>query len=136
MIIRMAKAEDRENVVDLWRRTGLTVPYNDPYADFDFALGKAASDVVVGELEGSVAASAMVGHDGHRGWVYYVSVEPSRQGQGLGEEIMSACESWLRERGVRKIQLMVRDSNARVKGFYQAIGYEPSPVSVLAKWLE
>ncbi len=77
----------------------------------------------------------MVGHDGHRGWVYYVAVDPEIQGEGIGRLVMEAAEAWLRERGIRKIQLMVRDSNAVAQGFYRAIGYESSSVAVLAKWL-
>ena len=49
--------------------------------------------------------------------------------------MMRAAEMWLKARGVRKIQLLVRDSNAVAQGFYKAIGYEVNPVAVLSKWL-
>ena len=50
----------------------------------------------------------MVGHDGHRGWVYYVAVDPASPGKGFGRAIMDAAEDWLRETGIQKLQLMVR----------------------------
>ena len=50
----------------------------------------------------------MVGHDGHRGWVYYVAVDPDLQGKDFGRTIMAAAEDWLRAQGVEKVMLMVR----------------------------
>lgn len=133
--ISAARLDQCDETIELWRKAGLTVPHNPPRVDFEFALGKPSSDVLVGEVDGKIVASAMVGHDGHRGWVYYVAVAPDYQKQGYGAEMMHAAEAWLKARGVRKIQLMVRDSNAVAQGFYKAIGYEVNPVAVLSKWL-
>jgi hypothetical protein len=35
------------------------------------------AEVLVGRLDAVVAATVMVGFDGHRGWVYYVAVDPT-----------------------------------------------------------
>ena len=77
----------------------------------------------------------MVGHDGHRGWVYYLAVAESHRGTGLGRRLMLAAEDWLRDRGVVKLQLMVRSANAGVLDFYDRLGYEDADVQVRAKWL-
>jgi ribosomal protein S18 acetylase RimI-like enzyme len=133
--IRPATVADGEALTTLWRRCRLTVPYNDPIADLDFARGKIASDVLVADVDGLVSASVMVGHDGHRGWLYYVAVSPELQKHGLGAAIVAAGERWLTERGVRKVMLMVRDTNTQAEGFYHAIGYTTEPRIVLSKWL-
>ncbi|MFN5486594.1 MAG: GNAT family N-acetyltransferase, partial [Bradyrhizobium sp.] len=83
-----------------------------------------------------VDPAAMVGHDGHRGWVYYVAVDPTRQGKGLGRVMMAAAEDWLRAAGVPKLQLLVRRENAKASAFYQTLGYEESTSVMLAKWLD
>jgi ribosomal protein S18 acetylase RimI-like enzyme len=130
-----ATAEQGDAVADLWRRTGLTTAYNDPGADFAFARAGAASDVLVA-LDGErVVATVMVGHDGHRGWLYYVAVDPARQGSGLGQRMVAAAEAWLRDRGVPKVQLLVRATNTGVMGFYDRLGYETSEVRVMQRWL-
>ena len=77
----------------------------------------------------------MVGHDGHRGWVYYLAVEENRRGTGLGAHLMSAAENWLREHGAVKVQLMVRSTNEAVLGFYEHLGYEDANVQVRSKRL-
>jgi hypothetical protein len=124
---------DVEQVIALWHACGLTRPWNDPYKDITFARQAESSTVLVLECEGRIAASVMVGHDGHRGALYYVAVEPSLQRQGLGKAAVRAAEAWLAERGVWKLNLMVRPENAVVKGFYEALGYETNPVLCLAR---
>jgi ribosomal protein S18 acetylase RimI-like enzyme len=124
---------DIEPVLALWERCGLTRPWNDPRADIDLARRTATSTVLVGWADGAIAATVMVGSDGHRGWVYYLGVEPGLQRGGLGRAIMAAAEAWLLKQGVPKIQLMVRDENAAVQAFYRALGYEPQAVVVLGK---
>lgn len=133
--IRAATAGDRPAVTALWAATGLTTSYNDPGTDFDFALGKPASDVLVGVSDGGIVASVMVGHDGHRGWLYYVAVDPAAQKRGVGAAIVAAGEDWLRARGVAKVMLLVRETNKPVIGFYEGNGYEAIPRTIMQKWL-
>lgn len=124
------------DAISLWHETGLTRPWNDPEADLRRALNGSSSAVlaVLGD-EGTLLATAMVGHDGHRGWVYYLAVRADHQGRGLGRCLMSACEAWVSERDIPKIQLMVRDTNQEALSFYEALGYEPNAVAVLSRWL-
>ena len=126
---------DLEAAVALWRRLGLTRPWNDPYADIRLALDSPAATVLAGRLRARLVATAMVGADGHRGWVYYLAVASDCRGRGYGEAMMRAAERWAAARGMPKIQLMVRSENTAVLGFYEAIGYERSDVVVMARWL-
>lgn len=72
----------------------------------------------------------------HRGWVYYLAVQPDHRGNGLGRELMSAAESWLREQGVPKLQLMVRADNSAVIEFYKRLGYVDQQVAVLGRFFD
>ena len=123
-------------VVALWARCGLTRPWNDPVADIALARNGPNSTILLGREDEKVVASAMVGHDGHRGWVYYVATAPDRRGQGLGRAIMNAAEDWLRQAGIAKLQLLVRQDNAKASAFYETIGYDEAAVTVFAKWLD
>ena len=49
--------------------------------------------------------------------------------------MVQAAEAWLREREVVKMQLMVREANTAVVGFYDHLGFEITPRVVMAKWL-
>ena len=125
-----------EGVVELWRRCGLTRPWNDPYADIALARGSKDAAVLVGRDDDAPTAAVMVGHDGHRGWVYYLAVDPDARRSGRGRAMMAAAEVWLQARAVPKLQLMVRHSNAEAVGFYAALGFVDQEVSVLGKWID
>ncbi|MEU2200784.1 GNAT family acetyltransferase [Isoptericola sp. NPDC019482] len=124
---------DVEQVVALWEACGLTRPWNDPRLDVADARRTPTSTVLVGVSGGQVVSSAVAGYDGHRGWLYYVAVDPQHQGGGLGRATVGAAEEWLRRQGVRKVRLMVRHGNERVLGFYDGLGYTDSECVVLGR---
>jgi ribosomal protein S18 acetylase RimI-like enzyme len=127
---------DVEAVIALWQRCGLTRPWNDPASDIALARRSPNSTLLVGRSDGAIVATAMVGHDGHRGWVYYVAADPEHRKKGFGRTVMDAAEQWLRAAGLPKLQLMVRRENAQAGAFYQSIGYEESDTIVFAKWID
>lgn len=124
---------DVEEVVALWEACGLTRPWNDPRADIALARRTTSSTVLVGRDGGRIVASAMAGSDGHRGWVYYVAAAPDLQRRGHGRTIMVAAEAFLREQGVPKVELMVRDDNVAARGFYERLGYSTESVVVMSR---
>jgi len=134
--IRKISTDDIEAVTALWEKCGLTRPWNDPYSDIKLALSAPGAVILGGWLDDKLAASAMVGHDGHRGTVYYVSVDSDKQGDGLGREIMEAAENWLLGKGIWKLNLIVRTGNEAVTGFYNSIGYEREERVNMAKWID
>jgi ribosomal protein S18 acetylase RimI-like enzyme len=127
---------DVADVVALWQACDLTRPWNDPAADIAFARRGSNATVLIGRDDRTIAATVLVGHDGHRGWVYYLAVDPDHRHKGYGRVMMDAAEGWLRERGVEKLQLMVRPDNKRVKDFYQSLGYSEQERIIYAKWLD
>ena len=136
LVVTAIADADIPAVVALWERCELTRPWNEPQGDIARARGKPNSDILVGRSGDTIAATVMVGHDGQRGWVYYVAVDPDHQRKGYGRAIMTAAENWLRERGVEKLQLLVRADNTRVQAFYETLDYEEQERVVFAKWLD
>lgn len=134
--IRPIVPGEEEVVVGLWELCGLTRPWNDPRRDLDFARSKPNSTVLVGHVDGKIVSAVMVGHDGHRGTVYYLAVTPGLQQQGLGRAMMVAAEAWLLSKGIWKLNLMVRTGNEAVLGFYERLGYEESNTVVLERWID
>jgi ribosomal protein S18 acetylase RimI-like enzyme len=133
--IEPATAADAPAVIALWHACGLTRPWNDPASDFALALREAQSSVLVARGEGGIIGSAMVGFDGHRGWIYYLAVAPEARRSGLGRALMAAAEGWLRAHGAPKLQLMVRCDNTAALGFYETFGLTRQDVVVLGRFL-
>ena len=127
---------DVATVIALWQACGLTRPWNDPAADIALARRGPNSTILIGRADSHIVATAMVGHDGHRGWVYYVATDPDRRAKGFGRAIMDAAEDWLRAAGIAKLQLLVRPENSGVAAFYQSIGFGEQNILFFTKWLD
>lgn len=126
---------DIDAVIALWQRAGLTRPWNEPARDIAFARAASNATVLVGRAGAAIAASAMVGHDGHRGAVYYVAVDPGMRARGFGRAIMAAAETWLMAQGVWKLNLIVRGDNQAARGFYEALGFDMTANIQMERWL-
>ncbi|OWK46744.1 GNAT family acetyltransferase [Fimbriiglobus ruber] len=136
MLIRPFESSDEPHVVALWERCGLTRPWNDPVKDIARKQQVRPDLFLVGVVAGEIVAVTMAGYDGHRGWVYYVGVDPAHQRHGYGRAIMAEVERLLRAAGCPKINLQVRTSNAAVVAFYKSLGYAMDDVVSLGKRLE
>ena len=136
LTIKAIEDGDVAEVIALWQRCGSTRAWNDPAGDIALARKETNATVLLGRNDSALVASVLVGHDGHRGWVYYVAVDPDHRHKGYGRVIMDAAEDWLRGRGIEKLQLMVRPDNTQVQAFYQSLDYFEQERIIYAKWLD
>ena len=134
--IRTYEPADEAAVVELWEQCGLTRPTNDPHKDIHRKQKIRGNLFLVGELNGTIIATAMAGYDGHRGWIYYFGVAPEYRRKGYGRAILAEAERLLRSLGCAKINLQVRPENAAALGFYRKLGYTVDEVVSLGKRLE
>lgn len=136
MTIRPYLPTDEETVIRLWHDCGLIAPQNHPRRDIERKMQVSPEWFLVGEVEGKLVASCMVGYEGHRGWINYLAVHPDHQRSGLARQLMQHAENLLRAVGCPKINLQVRSTNAGVLAFYERIGFEQDAVVSLGKRLE
>ena len=125
----------RRDVVDLWKACDLTRPWNDPDKDINRVIKSQAGKLFLLVKHGQVSGSVMVGYDGHRGSVYYLSVHPDFQREHLGSMLMKCAEEYLLTLGCPKLNLMVRTTNLAVVQFYERLGYQEEEVLVFGKRL-
>ena len=133
--IRLYEAADEEQVVDLWHRCKLVVPWNDPQRDILRKVEFQPHLFWVGEIDSRIVATAMAGYEGHRGWINYLAVAPEYQHRGIGSRMMQVAEDELRKLGCPKINLQVRASNKDVIAFYERLGFTVDAVVSLGKRL-
>jgi ribosomal protein S18 acetylase RimI-like enzyme len=133
--IRSYQASDEFAVIDLWHRCNLVVPQNDPQKDIEMKRKVQADLFFVGTINGRIIATVMAGYDGHRGWIYYLAVDPDYRQQQIGRRMVERAGSALKERGCPKINLQVRTSNQAVISFYERLGFSNDDVIGLGKKL-
>jgi ribosomal protein S18 acetylase RimI-like enzyme len=134
--LRPYRPEDEAAVVALWQACHLAVPQNDPRRDIARKLRVNPEWLLVGERDGTIVATCMVGYEGHRGWVNYLAVAPAWQRGGYGRQMMAEAERLLRQAGCAKINLQVRASNVAVVQFYRRLNFKVDDVVSMGKRLE
>ncbi len=135
--IRPYAESDQSAVAALWREVFPGAPaWNYPETDIQRKLAVQRELFLVAVLDGELVGTAMAGYDGHRGWVYYVAVDPRHRRQGIGSMLMQEVEARLARLGCPKLNLQVRADNHQVVAFYQKLGYEVEERVSMGKRLE
>lgn len=125
MKIRNYTEEDRDQVVSLWNSVlPGSVDHNNPEividrktaADDGLFFVAVDNDVILGTI--------IAGYDGHRGWLYSVAVNEQFRRQGVGSRLVRHAEAALTKLGCLKLNLQIRENNADVTAFYEAIGFD------------
>jgi ribosomal protein S18 acetylase RimI-like enzyme len=122
---------DYEAAVELWRRVkGIEIAEGDDresVAQF-LARNPGLSRVAI---DGSATVGvALCAHDGRRGHIYHLAVDPAYQGRGLGKRLLDECLEGLRRTGVKRVIIMVADDNPRGRGFWRRSGWEDIPGAI------
>jgi ribosomal protein S18 acetylase RimI-like enzyme len=125
-IIRPFSESDRAAVKQLWRGAFAEFP-DDPDQDIDFCIRTGHGALFVGCIGERLVATAMAGHDGHRGWLYHVASAPEHRRRGYAKRLVAHAEAYLAARGVPKVNLQIRAGNEAVRDFYEKIGYVVEP---------
>lgn len=135
--VRVFRESDGEAVAGLWREVFPTPPpWNHPETDIARKLTVQPDLFFVAVAGDEIVGAVMAGFDGHRGWMYYLAVHPSRRRQGVGRALVGRVESALAERGCTKINLQIRSSNREVQAFYERLGYQTEDHVPMGKLIE
>jgi len=126
--IREFSIDDYDAALRLWKQAeGIEVAEGDDkqgVAQF-LARNRGLSRVAI---DGSVVVGvALCGHDGRRGHIYHLVVDPAYQGRGLGKRLLDDCLDRLRETGVKRAIILVASDNRRGTRFWKRVGWEALP---------
>jgi ribosomal protein S18 acetylase RimI-like enzyme len=135
MKIRTYRPADEAAVIALWKECGLQ-RWSDPGKDIARKMQVNPEWFLVGEIDGVVMATCMVGYEGHRAWINLLGVAPAYQRGGYGRALLAEAERLMRAVGCAKINLQVRTSTAGVIAFYERLGFTVDDVVSLGKRLE
>ena len=68
--------------------------------------------------EGRLVGTILCGHDGRRGYIYHLHIQPEHRRGGLGTLLVNACLDDLRGEGIRKCHLFIFKDNEGGKRFW------------------
>jgi ribosomal protein S18 acetylase RimI-like enzyme len=121
--VREFDAGDGAAVRAFWEASGIRIrPGDDDRSLAAFAERNPGLFLLAFDERG-LAATALGGWDGRRGWLYHVAVRSDQRRHGLGARLVRTIEQRLRDRGCPKVNLIVWEDNTAAMEFWEANGY-------------
>jgi len=74
-------------------------------------------------IDGRIIGTVLGGHDGRRGYVYHLFVDPDHRSCGIGRALAGRCMDWFRENGIEKSHVFVFKDNDEGTGFWKKAGF-------------
>jgi ribosomal protein S18 acetylase RimI-like enzyme len=128
---RAFSIDDYDGAVELWKRVeGLEIAEGDDRESVAQFIARNPGLSRVATDGSRTVGVALCGHDGRRGHIYHLAVDPAYQGHGLGKRLLDKCLEGLRRAGVKRVIIMVADDNSRGRGFWRRCGWEDIPGAI------
>ena len=122
---REFRIDDYDVAVALWNRVeGLDVAEGDDretigrFLQRNLGLSRIAAEGT--EIIGAV----LCGHDGRRGYIYHLAIDPKYHGRGLGRRLIDECLAGLKRAGLERANILVAKDNPRGLEFWRRCGWE------------
>lgn len=76
------------------------------------------------ELDGRIVGCAMSGHDGRRGYLQHVAVDPACRKRGIARVLVQSCLDALAREGIEKVHLDVYATNQAAQAYWAKSGWQ------------
>lgn len=76
-----------------------------------------------------LVGAVLAGHDGRRGFLYHLAVDPDLRGKGIGRELVKRSLSDLKSKGISRVLILVAQDNDRGARFWEKCGWEPLSIA-------
>jgi N-acetylglutamate synthase len=122
---RAFSIDDYEAAIVLWQKVeGLDIAEGDDRESVRRFLGQNPGLSRVATDGSRMVGAALCGHDGRRGYIYHLAVDPEYQERRLGKRLVAECLDGLRRAGLERATIMVADDNPRAREFWKRCGWE------------
>src|SRR5258708_7370165 len=119
---------DYDAAVELWKRVeGLEIAEGDDKESIARFLIRNPGLSRVATDESMIGGASLCCHDGRRGHIYHLAVDPRYQGTGMGRRLVQESFSGLRDAGIQRAIILVANDNARGREFWRRCDWEELP---------
>jgi len=125
---REFSTSDYDAALELWQRVeGLEIAEGDDKESVAYFLARNPGLSKVATDGTAIVGIALCGHDGRRGYIYHLAVDPAYQARGVGKRLMDECLDGLRQAGLKRALILVANDNPRGRKFWHRYGWEEVP---------
>ncbi len=124
-MIRAMTLNDYEKVYDLWMKIkGFAIrSIDDSKEGVERFLNRNPGISVVAEEDGRIVGAILCGHDGRRGCMYHVCVDPDYRLKGIGKSMVVFAMEALKKEKINKVSLIAFTKNDIGNAFWKEIGW-------------
>ena len=120
MHLREATCADHAALHALWARTpGIQLRDEDAYAPFCAYLARNPGLSLVTEVDDVVVGSLLAGHDGRRGYLQHLAVDPAYRRRGIATALIAGVLARLAKQGIAKSHVFVLDAAPEALAFWR-----------------
>lgn len=131
IVTREFSSSDYEAAVQLWQRVeGLEIAEGDDRKGVAQFLERNAGLSRVAIDGAEIVGAVLCGHDGRRGHIYHLAIDPAYRQSGLGRRLLHECLDGLRKTKVQRVIILVAQNNERGAEFWRRCGFESIPGAV------
>ena len=126
MNIREMEVEDFPQVLALWNRIeGVGLNESDSEEQLtQFLKRNPGFSFVATDESGSIIGAVLSGHEGRRGYLHHLAVDPEYRGQLLGSSLVDHCLEKLKEAEILKCNLFLYRDNHDGRTFWEKGGWK------------
>ena len=123
--VRAMTIEDYEQIYELWMKIkGFAIrSIDDSREGVERFLKRNPGTSVVAVKNEKVVGAILCGHDGRRGCLYHVCVDPDYRKQGIGTAMVVFAMKALKEEQISKVSLIAFTQNDIGNAFWRKIGW-------------
>ena len=117
--------DDYDAAAELWQKVeGIDIAEGDSKEEIARYLSRNPGLSRIATIGSTIAGAALCGHDGRRGYIYHLAVDPKYQRRGFGKRLLDECLVGLRRAGITRVLIMVANDNPRGRDFWKDNGWE------------
>lgn len=124
MQIENFSLNDYDSVYDLWKELpGVGLSDADSQENIQFYLAQNPNMSFTVKEQGKIIGAVLCGHDGRRGFIHHLSVNPAFRRRGVAKKLVARCLASLKKEGINKCHVFVKKSNLQGAKFWDAMGW-------------
>lgn len=122
--IRPMRAGDHAQALSLWKRSkGVGLRGDDTPAQLAGYLKRNPGFSLAALSDGKIVGTLLGGHDGRRGTMFHLAVDPAFRQRGLGRQLVALCLRKLEKAGIPRTHVMVIATNRTGRRFWKQMGW-------------
>jgi ribosomal protein S18 acetylase RimI-like enzyme len=125
VVIRDFRMEEYQLLVDMWSASGL--PFKplgrDSREKLESELSGEQARLLVAELDGGLAGSVLVTHDGRKGWINRLAVLPPFRRKGIAGRLLAEAQKALEQAGIEITAALIEGENPESRNLFRKMGF-------------